>query len=277
MADPVRQYPGIFGNSELFTKYPYALPNLLASAMLFISCVFGFLFIKETLDAKKDQVDPGIRTRRFIYRISEPCFSICRRRKFSKAQQRINPLASETNDVSSDEDGILPHRRDSDESMPLSPSKLGEPISRPTAYHRYRRRSSNLSAFMRRPVYDINRPPPPRFRDIFTEQVVLNMIVYSGLALHSISFDQLFPLLCSTRVEDGGLAMTPGQIGMALSVSGVLAMVLQITLFPWGHGNWGSLACLRVSLALYPLNYFVYPHYTPPNSVYSLSTEIVES
>jgi hypothetical protein len=83
------------------------------------------------------------------------------------------------------------------------------------------------------------------------------MVVYSGLALHTISFDQLFPLLCSTNIQDGGLGMTPGQIGAALSVAGVMAMVLQVTIFPWGHNKWGGLFCLRISLGLYAALYFV--------------------
>lgn len=95
--------------------------------------------------------------------------------------------------------------------------------------------------------------------DIFTKQVVLNMVVYSGLALHNISFDQLFPLLCSTKIEDGGMEMTPGQIGAALSSAGILAMVLQMTLFPWGHNKFGALACLRTVLAIYVVLYFVFP------------------
>jgi hypothetical protein len=83
------------------------------------------------------------------------------------------------------------------------------------------------------------------------------MVVYSGLALHTICFDQLFPLLCSTKIGDGGMGMAPGQIGVALSISGVMAMVLQVTLFPWGHNKFGGLFCLRVVLGVYACLYFV--------------------
>lgn len=111
-----------------------------------------------------------------------------------------------------------------------------------------------------------DQPPAPKFSDILTKQVMLNMVVYAGLALHTISMDQLFPLLCSTKVQDGGLGMTPKQIGAALSVSGVMAMVLQVTIFPWGHNKFGGLRCLRVVLGMYAILYFVF-------SIYGISNE----
>ena len=215
--------------------------------------------MKETLDSKKDQVDLGIRFRHFVYRIFKACFNICyRKKKISRSRVRTNSLASEVSVFSSDDEGIIPrghHRRGSEESMLLSPST--QRSRRPSAYYRYRRRSSSFSALVRPEIPDANQPPPPRFSDILTKQVIINMVVYAGLALHTISFDQLFPLLCSTKIEDGGMGMTPGQIGAALSVAGVVAMVLQITLFPWGHNKFGGLFCLRVVLGVYACNYFV--------------------
>ena len=166
-------------------------------------------------------------------------------------------MASEVSEYSDDEEGTLPRtnrRRGSEEPMLLSPAKANN--GRPSAYYRYRRRSSSLSALVR-PTLVPDQPPPPKFSDILTKQVILNMLVYAGLALHTISMDQLFPLLCSTKVQDGGLGMTAGQIGAALSVAGVMAMVLQITIFPWGHNKFGALLCLRVVLGMYVILYCV--------------------
>ena len=218
--------------------------------------------MNETLDSKKDKEDLGIRLRRFIWRIASSFFRLitCKRRKpqISKTRQRANSVASQVSEFSSDDENTptyKTHRRQgSAEPMLLSPAP-----HRPSAYYRYRRRSSSFSALVR-PTFprEPDQPPPPRFNDILTKQVIVNMVVYAGLALHTISFDQLFPLLCSTKVEDGGLGMTPGQIGAALSVAGVMAMVLQITVFPWGHNRWGGLRCLRVVLGMYAALYFVF-------------------
>lgn len=217
--------------------------------------------MKETLDLKKDKIDLGIRFRRFLYRIFKACFSICSRKtRTPTAHRRTNSLASEVSEFSSDDEETFPRgrrRRGSEEPMLLSPGT--NQTQRPSAYYRYRRRSSSFSALVRPIIPDASQPPPPRFSDILTKQVVINMVVYAGLALHTISFDQLFPLLCSTKIEDGGMGMAPGQIGAALSVAGIMAMVLQITLFPWGHNKFGGLLCLRVVLGLYACLYFVLP------------------
>lgn len=217
--------------------------------------------MKETLDSKRDDIDLGIRFRRFLHRIFKGIFRICARKKMTwRPRRRTNSVASEVSEFSSDDEEIFSRahgRRGIEERMLLSPT---QPQSRrDSAHYRYRRRSSSLSALIRPVIPDANQPSPPRFTDIFTKQVVINMVVYSGLALQTISFDQLFPLLCSTKVQDGGMGMTPAQIGVALSVSGVMAMVLQITLFPWGHNKFGGLFCLRVVLGMYAVLYFV-PH-----------------
>ena len=238
------------------------MPNLVTASFLLISASFGFLFIKETLDSKKDEIDLGIRFRRFLHRLFKATFRICsRKKKISKAHRRTSSLASEVSELSSDDEATFPrgrHRRDSEEPLLFSPTQ--QQFRRPSAYYRHRRHSSSFSCLVRPVIPDANQSPRPRFSDILTKQVILNMVVYSGLALHNISFDQLFPLLCSTKVHDGGMGMTSGQIGAALSVAGVKAMVLQITLFPWGHNKFGGLFCLRIVLGIYVILYFVTHH-----------------
>jgi len=236
---------------------------MVTASFLLVSAFFGWLFMNETLDSKKDNIDLGTRFRRAVARMFKACFGICsckRKRKLSKIHQRQNSMASEISEFSDDDEEISPNsgRRRSEEPMLLSPHR---PTSRRrhSAYYRYRRRSSTFGEVLRRRDDGETQPPRPKFKDILSKQVVLNMVVYAGLALHTISFDQLFPLLCSTGIHDGGLGMTAGQVGAALSIAGVMAMVLQITIFPWGHNKFGGLFCLRFVLFMYPVLYMVYP------------------
>jgi MFS family permease len=257
LADPARQYPGWFGNSAFFTRFPYALPNLVVAALLLISSLFGFLFMQETHNLKKHKPDLGIQLRQYILSAFSTCIGYFRKTVHNALMPRHRSVssASQISEFSDDDEEILPrrgHRRTgSEEPMLLSPTQ-----GHPSAYYRYRRRSS--SAILR-PIVTNDPLPRPKFTDILTKQVILNMVVYSGLALHTISLDQLFPLLCSTKVQDGGLGMTPGQIGAALSVAGIMAMVLQITVFPWGHNKFGGLFCLRAVLGIYVILYNVMP------------------
>ena len=49
-ADPVKQFPGLFGNIEYFKKYPYALPNLIATVFFLVSSACAAFFLKVSLE-----------------------------------------------------------------------------------------------------------------------------------------------------------------------------------------------------------------------------------
>jgi hypothetical protein len=83
------------------------------------------------------------------------------------------------------------------------------------------------------------------------------MAVFAGINVQNNTFGQLFPLLCATKIEDGGLGMSPRQIGVALSIAGGMAVLFQMTVFPWCYNRLGGRFCLRLVLGIYPILYFV--------------------
>lgn len=46
LAQPAKQYPNVFGNMEYFKKFPYALPNLVATVFFLISVASATLFLQ---------------------------------------------------------------------------------------------------------------------------------------------------------------------------------------------------------------------------------------
>lgn len=48
-AQPAKQYPKMFGNIEFFKKFPYALPNLIATVFFLISVASATLFLHVSL------------------------------------------------------------------------------------------------------------------------------------------------------------------------------------------------------------------------------------
>ncbi|RMD44076.1 hypothetical protein DV735_g1066, partial [Chaetothyriales sp. CBS 134920] len=52
LADPVKQYPSLFGNSAFFAKYPYSLPTMVTGAIGLSTALVTILFVKETLPIK---------------------------------------------------------------------------------------------------------------------------------------------------------------------------------------------------------------------------------
>lgn len=45
-AKPAQNWPGLFGHNQFLIKYPFALPNLIASAFFLIGITTGVLFLK---------------------------------------------------------------------------------------------------------------------------------------------------------------------------------------------------------------------------------------
>jgi len=219
LADPVDQYPSVFGNSRFFQEYPYALPNLVTGTCLFISFIFGFLFLEETHEFKKGKRDMGIRIR--------TCFRTLFFRKRSAGYNYLPP-SSPLNERASSFSEL------DNELAPISPAgSLKPPKSAKTA-----------------------QPRPP-LRQIFRRQVLMNMFVWACLAVQNNTFGQLFPVFCSSDARSGGLGMRPGQIGTALSIAGIMAVLFQMTVFPWAYNRFGGPRCLRVSLGMYPFLYSV--------------------
>jgi hypothetical protein len=233
----VRQYPGLFGKSALLAKYPYALPNIVIAALLLLTGVTGQLFLRETLDSKRDKRGLSLRIGQFPKRFVKAMFHRYERLRHRDTEAVV--LEYDESYFSHSDDNPVNHSRASRsfDSIPRS-----DALNEETTFIRQQYETPS----QRRP-----------FNEIFTRQVVLNILVFSGLAMHTYTFDQLFSLLCSTEISDGGLAMTPRQIGIALSISGIMAMTLQFTLFPWGLKKCGEVFCLRIALALYCILYVV--------------------
>lgn len=59
-AQPATKYPDWFGNIDFFHRFPYALPNLIASAFFLFSATTTFLFLQESLSSKRGQHDVGL-------------------------------------------------------------------------------------------------------------------------------------------------------------------------------------------------------------------------
>ncbi len=45
-ANPTEQYPGLFGDNKFLKKYPFVLPNIVASSFFLVSVFTAMLFLK---------------------------------------------------------------------------------------------------------------------------------------------------------------------------------------------------------------------------------------
>lgn len=225
-AQPARQYPALFGDSWLFNKYPFLLPNLMACVFFFISVVVATLFLRETLETKRHDRDWGLVLGE---KISRP---FQRHAKSNNSASRLQSRRHQT------------HRAsfvDAEATAPLLPTKSG------------------ASAVVVKPTKSNNSPAAPRMRDVFTRNVVINLVAYTFLALHSVAADQLLPVFLHhpRQVPDaenthlpfhfsGGFGLDSSSIGMISTIYGLACGIIQFFLFPPVCSRLGARTCFKI-------------------------------
>lgn len=97
--------------------------------------------------------------------------------------------------------------------------------------------SSRIDEEVNLPAEVIKDSGPPPLMHAFTFQSTVNIIVYCLLSLHTITYDQLLPVLMSYPRDDtprqglkfaGGFAMPSSTIGFFYSTYGVVGIFLQV-------------------------------------------------
>ncbi|KAI4838099.1 MFS general substrate transporter [Aureobasidium sp. EXF-8845] len=239
LADPVHNYPGYFEHGSLFDKFPYLLPNLVCAAVVIFGMVVGILFLEETHEDLKDRRDYGLDIGDWILDFFRP--------------NQLDEKAGETLALFED---AAPGYSSSQSSPTVNPTLVGElpneaqPVSSPMSS---RRRDAAVSK-------------------AFTWQVCLNIVGYGILAYHTISAEQLLPVLFSLPESheaphlpfqfSGGFALPTKVIGFILSAQGFIQMFATLFVFPYVNRKIGSLATFRLVILSYPILYLMVPYLT---------------
>ncbi|KAG6268608.1 hypothetical protein E4U47_004536 [Claviceps purpurea] len=244
-ADPVHQFPSIFKGVWYFEKFPYALPNLIATFFFLISATSAILFLEETLASKRDQRDWGLSIGKRLTR------ALTHRRRRGQPHARMP------------DGGHAQQRRtsfvDGEATAPLLPNK------------RIPQRSKK----------DYNTTPVG-FMEMFTTQTNLVMLAYFFLAFHSVAYDQNvtvflnYPVMehtpDNTRLPfyfNGGFGLQSGRIGTIFMLYGVTCGLVQFIVFSPMVARWGVLNCYRACCIIMPLAYIL----TPYTSLFPTSTQ----
>ncbi len=258
LADPVSSYPTLFPKdsklTRFFTRFRFALPNFVAAWVLGLSCLVGWLFLEETLETRRG-LDMGQRVGRgLVGNTRRLCRCCCSRR--SRMSWRRNHARKASTipypDYGEDEEGLAFLHQD----LPLT--SLPHSSSSNAPHHSLAKTQPKKNA-RTNANGNANAPPTSFSKTLFTPQITLNILTYSTLATHTISFDQIFPIYASTSPKSGGLGLSPRELGLILSMAGLWSMVLQVFVFPRVQRRMGSVLCLRFAFALYCVVYLFVP------------------
>lgn len=239
LANPFNVQPGErIENPNLFQRFPYALPNIVSAMFFAVGIITGILFLEETLETLHDRRDNGLRLGDKI--------TLAVKSTFSKLLRLFG--LSRTHEPSEDRETeplLKPSNGPEEDGLPAPPK---EP-----------------------------KQPPATMREVLTRQAFLNLIVYTLLALHTMSFDMAIPLFLQfPSIHSGSPDVTPPsegnplkfaggasldhfRIGLLSTCSGIVGMFVQFFIFPPVARRVGILRCLKICALLFPLVNFFMP------------------
>ncbi|KAI5868401.1 MFS general substrate transporter [Durotheca rogersii] len=118
------------------------------------------------------------------------------------------------------------------------------------------------------PTFDLRRPEkPPAAPRTFNSTIVMVTVALVLVSYHQMAFGTLLPTHLLDRPARapgrldlvGGLGYTVHDVGVYLSVNGLLGLFVQGVVFPAFVGRVGVWASFAVNVALYPLAYLLMP------------------
>lgn len=222
-ARPAEQYPALFGNSWFLKKYPFALPNIIACAVFFVSCMTGLLFLKETLESKRNHRDWGLKLGEKLTDSLRPSSTHRRRHRRSFVDDEAQaPLLSEQ-DASS-----------STERLPAAAPTHADIFTAQTCI--------NLLSYT---------------------FLALHSVAYDQVLPVFLNYPRQVPDAHNTHLPfkfSGGFGLSSDRIGSIFTVYGVVCGAIQFFVFPPLCTRFGVLNCYRAAALTFPLVYLATPY-----------------
>ena len=235
---------GLTANSSLAPNLPYLVPNLICCGFLAVSIFIGYFFLEETL---QPHVPDPAHPEQTPHTVIESALA-------SETPLMNNTGGMEGADLRSESYGTFNRvdiRRDEDWKVNSDGS------ARPPSAH-----SQTHS------------------EKVFSRQVVMCVVALAIFCYHAMVFDSLLPIyLQDDRAGDpsassisiaatasgetalgGGLGLSLKQVGLIMSVNGVIALFMQGAVFPLVAEWLGVWRLFQVVTLLHPVVYFLVPY-----------------
>ncbi|KAH7380603.1 major facilitator superfamily domain-containing protein [Pyrenochaeta sp. MPI-SDFR-AT-0127] len=236
-AEPVQNFPSFFSPTGFFAKFPYLLPNLICSSLLLISIIMAFFLLEET--------HPDKRAHRHF--------------------DDYNGTVAET-------PLLLAQGATSDAPVNLTTESYGtfNPVEvRHDEIWRVRSNGDWVEL--------------PTSEKAFSKTVVMFVIALGIFTYHSMTYDHLLPIfLQDKRAVDnikaleltsslsGGLGIPIQNVGIIMSINGVIQLAIQGIVFPLLADYFGVWKLLLIVTVAHPIAYFIVPflQLLPANLLY---------
>ena len=228
----MNKYPKLFGSSKLLKSYPFALPNIVASGFFLIGLLVGFLFLKESLQTKRERKDYGrvlgqLLLHPFKKRKPPPAWQHEEEQSNSLLKHsRLSSASSFGNGIDTQEDR---------KTIPLAPPSYREVFSR----------QSNLNLL----TYSLLA-----LHSVAYDQLLPVFMHYPPQIGRSKDSDVRLPFKFT-----GGFGIDSDRIGLLFTLYGIIGMFIQFLVFPPLASRYGVLPCLKTVTAMFPIIYIITP------------------
>ncbi|KAF2872015.1 major facilitator superfamily domain-containing protein [Massariosphaeria phaeospora] len=226
-AEPADNFPSVFSPSGVFAKFPYLLPNLICAALLLFSMIAGYILLEETHPDKQP------------WSTEEDLYATTAETPLFPAQGAMaNPAANLTTESYGTFDAVDVARNET-----------------------WRVKSNG----------DWIEGSPPNEK-IFTKSVITFVVALGIFTYHSMTYDHLLPIfLQDKRVDDisassnsssfaGGLGLSIQDVGIIMSINGVIQLFIQAVIFPLLTSFFGVYKLLMIVTVAHPIAYFIVPY-----------------
>jgi len=244
-AEPVISFPSHFSKHGLFDKFPYLLPNLICAALMLVSGLSAWVFLAETLGDEPTDNGQTPRERRESFAIipAQPTSLMPAANITQESYGTFNAIEEEPEDEDWKDNQSTPNG------------------SRPA--------STNDGSIA------------------LTRRVVMITIALGIFTYHSMTYDHLLPIFFQDeRVPPdhqhmlknefvqgslaGGLGLSTQDVGVVMTVQGLIALFIQAVVFPLMASYLGVWRTFMVVTIAHPIEYFIVPWlvYLPENWLY---------
>lgn len=226
MANPVEQFPGLFGSSKLFATFPYLLPNLVPVPMSLASVLLIALFIKETGN-----------NRYTVLKVeTDPMLKVGNAFKSWFTTEHEKPIDQEY--VSdSEEEPLLQNQRDEETAQNNEENDT----------HEY----ASLRSILTKPV---------QVTLVCHVLLMLHCPAFMQLLPLLLATPRIEQDTRNLVVFNGGLGLPTSTIGVIIAILAVMSIVLQIAVYPTVATKLGNALTHRLSLFAFPIGYTLIPY-----------------
>lgn len=226
-AEPAENFPAFFSRTGLFAKYPYLLPNIICSALLLVSILMAYFLLQET--------HPDKQPRGYFEAYDA-----------AVAQTPLLPTQGATADAATN----------------IAAESYGT-FNTVDIHHEEEWRVKSNGDWIDSPA---NGKP-------FNMNVIIFVVALGTFTYHSMTYDHLLPIFLQDKRADGdmnaselssaglsgGLGIPIQNVGVILSINGVIQLAIQAIVFPLLADFLGVWRLLLLVTVAHPIAYFIVP------------------